>query len=160
MAIRQYHYNIFADYHQFYLQDEPTPGGLNDLWTREAYERMFAAEPGVVVIGTVRDRAVPVEVEIRDAPSEESLENWDHVVDGGIGIPSGIIVVAGCTEFFPSAARISVRPGNYRLRAFYGGFATVSENRFEGQDHYKVSLWPGEPIEPIVLKARHTGRGR
>jgi hypothetical protein len=154
MAIQRYQYNIFADYHQFYLQDALAPGNLNDLWKREDCEQMFAAEPGLVLIGTMRDRTVPVEVEIRDAPSEEPFENWDHVVDGSIEIPSGFVVVAGCTDFFPSAARISVQPGNYRLRVFYGGSETVSENRFEGQDHYKVSLWPGEPISPFILRNR------
>ena len=34
MTTQLYHFDLFADYHQFYLQDEAAEGDLSDSWTR------------------------------------------------------------------------------------------------------------------------------
>jgi hypothetical protein len=41
-----YTYEIFADYFQFYLQDQPVQGNLGDSWTEEAVESLLAIAPG------------------------------------------------------------------------------------------------------------------
>jgi hypothetical protein len=67
-------FSIFADYFQFYIQDEAADGDLSDAWTDEAVERMLATEAGVVGIGTVRNMDVPVTVEILDTESPLDLD--------------------------------------------------------------------------------------
>ena len=47
-------FSIFADYFQFYIQDEAADGDLSDAWTDEAVERMLATEAGAVVLPGVR----------------------------------------------------------------------------------------------------------
>jgi hypothetical protein len=147
-------FNLFADYFQFYLQDEATDGNLAEAWTEEAVSRLLASAPGVVGIGTVRNMDVPVTVEILDKEPSIDLEAWDHVVECSLSVPSGRIVIAGCTDYFPDAARINVKPGCYRLRARYAGLSEISEDGLEGNDTYSVQLWPCPSRELCVVKRR------
>ena len=42
MLMETHEFNLFADYFQFYLQDESVTGNLGDSWTEEAVERLLA----------------------------------------------------------------------------------------------------------------------
>jgi hypothetical protein len=143
-----HHFNLFADYFQFYVQDEEALG--LDILSREDIDRMFAVAPGYVWVGTARNMHVPVTIEILEAEPALDLESWHHVTECSIDIPSGKLVVAGCTDYFPDAARIGVAPGTYRARVSGGGFDTV--DGLEGAESYRVQLWPGTATEPTVLK--------
>ena len=43
---RTFEYKLFADYYQFYLQDECAEGNLGDSWSPEAVERLLAVGRG------------------------------------------------------------------------------------------------------------------
>ena len=43
-----YRYTLFADYFQFYLQDETVEGDLSDAWTQETVENLLATAPGTI----------------------------------------------------------------------------------------------------------------
>src|SRR4030095_6846218 len=113
-------YILFADYHQFYLQDEAVQGDLSDAWTEQAVANLLALAPGTIGGGTVCDMEVPVEVEIVESEPRETFEAWDQVNECDIEVMSGSLVIAGCTDYFPEAARIKVKPGSYRARVYYG----------------------------------------
>ncbi len=154
MANTRHRFDLFADYHQFYLQDELVQGNLGDSWTQEATERLLAITDGTIGVGTVRNMTVPVEVEVVQAEPQDSFDAWDQVNECSIDVQSGRIVVAGCTNYFPDATRIEVVPGMYRARIYYGGLDTLSEDGLDGEDHYRIVLWPGDPTPPVVLKKR------
>jgi hypothetical protein len=155
------HFRLFADYFQFYLQDESAEGDLSSSWTDETVAQLLALAPGTIGVGTVRDMEVPVDLELRDDSPSDDLNVWDHVNECSIEVPSGRIVVAGCTDYFPDATRVEVRPGTYRARICYGGLDTLSEDGLEGDDHYKIVLWPSPAEDMRVLKQRqHAGEGR
>jgi hypothetical protein len=160
MAAQRYHFDLFADYHQFYLQDEPVEGKLGDSWTPEAVKRLLALAPGTIGVGTVRNMSVPVDIEVHDGPLDERLDAWDQVNECSIQVDSGRIVVAGCTDYFPDAARILVTPGVYRARVYYGKLDSLSADGLDGEDHYRVVLWPGELGPAVVLKQRPVQGGR
>lgn len=63
--IKTYKFDLFADYFQFYLQDEWAGGDSGEIWTEEAAARLLALAPGVIVVGAVRNITVPVTIEIR-----------------------------------------------------------------------------------------------
>ena len=146
---------IFADYFQFYLQDESAEGDLGDAWDDDAVKRMFAVATGMVGIGTARNMDVPVTLEFLDAAPPEDFASCDHVVEGSLLVSAGPLVVAGCTDYFPDAARFPLAPDTYRVRLSCFGLDTLSEDGLNGEDHYLVQLWPGSLIdEPMVLKQR------
>ncbi len=154
MLKEKYEFELFADYHQFYLQDEQADCDLSDSWTEQASKDLFAIAVGMIGIGTARNLDVPVTVEIHNSEPENDFDEWDHVIECSVDIPSGKIVVAGCTDYFPDAARISVESGVYRARVFYGELDSLSADGCDGKDQYKVALWLGATINPKVIK-RH-----
>jgi hypothetical protein len=145
---------LLADYFQFYLQDENAKGDLSDSWGSEAVDRLLAVAQGTVGIGTVRNMTVPVVVEILDAEPKGDADAWDHVTECSLDVPTGRVVIAGCTDYFPKAARIEVTPGLYRVRVSYGGLDTISMDCLSGEDHYRIQLWRGPRIDPRILKKR------
>jgi len=50
--------------------------------------------------------------------------------------------------------RIPVPPAVYRVRVSYGGLDTLSDDGLEGDDHYRLQLWPATSIAISVLKQR------
>lgn len=136
---------LFADYHQFYLQDEPASGDLSDAWTDEAVETLLALAPGTVGVGTASNGTVAVAVEILEHAPAEALEPYDQVNECSLEVAQGPLVVAGCTDYFPEAARIAVAPGMYRVRISYC---------LSGEERYLVQLWQAPQTEPVVVKAR------
>ena len=142
---------LFADYRQFYLRDEAADGDLSESWTEEATARLLALAPGTVGVGTARADEVDTAVEVHEAEPPVELAEWDHVAECGIDAPTGRIVVAGCTDYFPDAARIDVEPGRYRVRVCGVGLEAT-----EADDRYLIQLWPGGGSDVRVLK-RYVG---
>lgn len=145
---------LFADYFQFYIQDEAAKGDLSEAWSEEATGRLLAIAPGTVGIGTVRNMDVPVILEIREHEPEGDFSKWDLVVEASLDVASDRIVIAGCTDYFPDAKRIEVAPGNYRVRVSYGALDTLSEDGLSGDDHYRLQLWPASSTVVRILKQR------
>lgn len=150
--MKSHQLQLFADYYQFYIQDEAADGDLSDAWSQDAVQRMLSVSEGVVGIGTVRNMEVPVTIEFLDSEPPINLTIFDHVVEGSLVVAQGPVVVAGCTDYFPDATRFDLTPGTYRVRLSASGFDTISEDGLDGQDHYLVQLWQAPSIEPTVLK--------
>ena len=147
-------FDLFADYFQFYVQDEHAPGIDGNAWDGEATDRMLAVASGAIGVGTVRNVNVPVTVEILEAEPALDFENWDHITECSLSTSSGKLVVAGCTDYFPDAARIDIAPGTYRARVSGGGFDSVAKHWETGEDRYRIQLWPESAIEPKIVKKR------
>jgi hypothetical protein len=154
LDMKSFELSLFADYFQFYIQDEAATGDLSRSWDEEATARMLAIAPGTIGIGTARNMDVPVAVEIRDQEPGDDLPEWDHVVEATLDVASGRIIVAGCSDYLPDAMRIVVPPGSYRVRVSYGALDTLSEDGLSGDDHYRVQLWPASSANFRILKHR------
>ncbi len=152
--MRRLDLELFADYFQFYVQDEPANGDLSDAWNSETEARLLAVAPGVVGVGTVRNMAVPVTIEILSSEPTSDFDTPDHVVECSLLVKSGRIVAAGCTDYFPDATRIEVPSGMYRVRVSYSGLTPRSTDGLEGYDRYLLQLWQAPAVEPSVLKQR------
>lgn len=145
---------LVPDYHQFYIHDSETGIDPNDDgWTRsEMADRIHVALCHVSVT-TMSEEQVEVEILVQDdPPGDDDFAAWDHVAEGSIDVPSGTLVVAGCTEDFETAARVDVGVGRYRARVYCGGFDTVDEYGYSGKDHYRILLYRAAPAPPRVLK--------
>ncbi len=155
---RTFKYDIFADYHQFYLQDDDQSfGDLSQAWTDEATDRLLAVAPHVIGVGTVRNMTVPVSVVVHESQPGIDQDEWDHITMASLRVDSGRIVVAGCTDYYPDAARIEVRPGIYEAIICYANLASLSADALEGKDYYHVHLFPGHEIQATTIKKRKNG---
>lgn len=143
--------DIFADYHQFYLTDADGGGDLPTDYTEEEFRNRIASADGVLVVTTARNMTVPVHVELHDAAPEIDMEAADHVVLGNLRT-EGELVIAGCTDYLPDAARAKVPPGNLRAMVVFTGLGTLSEDGLDGEDRYVVHLWPSADTGVTVLR--------
>ena len=149
----EYHFNVFADYHQFYLQDENAEGNFSESWNKQTVEDKLALVPNAFAVGTARPSTVPVTVEILEsAPHDDNFDEWNQVNECSFQVPTGRIVILGCTDYFPTATRIVVKPGCYRVRIYYGGLDTLSESGLDGNDRYRIVLWIADYAEPEIFK--------
>lgn len=145
-------FSVFADYFQFVLMDENSQDDFSVIWTEEALKRMLAVAPFSVCPGTLRNVNVDVEIEVLDQSPEIDLSAWDNAVEASISIPSGKLVVMGCTGYLPDAPRIELEPGTYQLLSLAGGIETIQTEWEPAEDLYRVYLWPGSAREPHLLK--------
>jgi hypothetical protein len=143
-------FELFADYHQFYLWDRGTNPQAPIDYTQEDVERRIKTGPNVVVIQPERNMTVAVEVEIHDAEPPSDPEDWDHIAEASLHLPTGQLQVHECTGGV--VADFRVEPGWYRVRSFHAGFDTIDEGGLEGHDHYRVVLWPAPPADLAVVK--------
>jgi hypothetical protein len=153
---------IFADYFQFYIQDEKVDGDLSDSWTAEADELLLARTDGTIGVGTVRNMDVPVTIKIFDIEPPFLTDNDDaigQINECDIEVSSGKIVIAGCTEYFPDAKRIELKNGIYRARIYYGNLDNLSEDGLDGEDFYEIHLWNVDKKQDLkIIKGRHASR--
>jgi hypothetical protein len=132
---------IFADYHQFYIQDDDDRfGDLSEAWTDEAVDNLLAVSDHVVGIGTVRNSDVPVVLETCDELPDPAPDQWDRINKTALECGTGRMVVAGCTDYFPDAFRLEVEPGTYDILVCYQNLDSVSPNALEGDDRYHLFI--------------------
>lgn len=133
---------IFADYFQFYIQDEEVDGDLSDKWTEAAVESLLAITDGAIGVGTARNMDVPVILKIYDSKPESLVEkSISKINECDLEVTSNKIVIAGCTDYFPDAKRIQLENGIYRVRIYYMNLNKVSEDGLDGEDFYEIHLW-------------------
>ncbi len=141
-SIADHRFEVFADYFQFYLVDDDARyGDLSDAWPDAAVGRMLALGPHVIGIGTARNMTVPVMVRVCEGEPDIGDAGFDRVNACTMEIGTGRIVIAGCTDYLPNAARIEVQPGIHDALIGYKGLDTVSEDGLAGDDSYHIFLW-------------------
>lgn len=152
MLIKKLNFEIFADYHQFYLEDENSPHRTDQIWTEENFQQMLAVSGKLVAIGTARNVTVPVSIEFHDEEPVLEFEKYSRVNECSLKVTSDKLILTGCTDYLPDAARIEVEPAIYRVRVCYGNLETVT-NELEGEDFYVLQLWKdAEMREVLTLK--------
>lgn len=144
-------YQLYADYHQFYLEDENSPHETNLVWDLEgkAHERMLGVAEGLVAVGTARYETVPVSVEFYDGEPVLELEKYSRVNECSLEAKSEKLIISGCLEFLETAARIEIEPSIYRVRILYGNLETVKDD-WEGEDFYVLQLWKDTAMREVV----------
>ena len=146
--------DIFADYFQFYVCDETYETDTGLIWDDFTTDRMLAVGPDLIAVGAARNMGVPVQLEVHGLEPPHDFDAWDQVIDCGVSIPSGKLIVFGCTDNPDEAERLHVPPGGYAVRVSYSNLMDLSDNGLEGNDRYRVQLWPGIVSLVTVVKRR------
>jgi hypothetical protein len=155
--IKEIKLDLFADYFQFYIQDEIVSGDLSEQWTDKTVEQLLALTDGTIGIGTARNMNVPVTIKIFDKEPEfliDSENTFGQINECDIEVKSGKIVVAGCTDYFPEAKRIELENGIYRARIYYGNLDKLSEDGLDGDE---IHFWLSNKSEDLkIIRNRNT----
>jgi hypothetical protein len=74
-------FELFADYHPFYLWDRGMNRKAPVDYKEEDVQRRVKPEPHVFVIQPERNRTVAVEIEVHDAEPAYNSDEWDHIAE-------------------------------------------------------------------------------
>jgi hypothetical protein len=149
---------LFADYHQVVVLDEGSETDLGDCWTEQAVDDGLAAGLDALAIGTAVNVFVQVSIETLSSPPASDEADFDHVVEASLKTESGRLVVMGCTDYEPDAARFEVPPGWLRLRASRSNLDTAaaldvdSGKAPETMERVRIQVWPADPKDVTVIK--------
>jgi hypothetical protein len=95
MLIRKLDFEIYADYNQFYLEDENSPHETGDIWTKETIEQMIAVREKLIAVGTARYREVPVTIEFHDSEPVLEPETYSRLNQSSLEVPSNKLILSG-----------------------------------------------------------------
>ena len=158
MITKEIRTQLFADYFQFYIQDELVTGDISDAWSQYAVDTRLALAPGTIGISTARNMNVPVIVKFFDGDPGVLIvsDETGQINECDLESSSNKLVIAGCTDYFRDALRIEVEIGIYRVRIYYRNMDKLSEDELEGDDTYELHLWLANKKEPVkILKGKH-----
>lgn len=145
-------FKIFADYFQFVLVDETSDDDFSEIWGKTALDRMLAVGDKALCPGTLRNIDVDVQINIVEKMPVIEHNDFDHIAEASIDIPSGKLIVMGCTGYLPDAPRIEVNPGIYQALFLVSGVKSIAVESEPAEDIYVVYLWPGQQREPGLVK--------
>lgn len=149
---------LFADYFQFFIQDENAEDNFDNDWTDEAVDRLLIVTEGLIGVGTVRNMVVPVTIKIFDSEPAMLVNGKDvigQINECDLKVFSGRIMISGCTDYLPDAQRMDLANGIYRARIYYANLDTLSEDGLEGDDRYEIHLWKTDEERGLqVIKSR------
>lgn len=151
--MRKHTYKVPADYYQFYVFDSGRePFAAKYSWDEEDSRRMLIVEPGLLGIGTARNFAVHVSIEVVPKRPEIHWKTANRVVETFIDVPTGRLVIAGCTESEKQYRYISVPSSGYRALVVYENLESAWLFGLLRRDRYRLVLWPGHECETKVIK--------
>lgn len=146
--------DFYTAYNQFYICDATYSGdtGSVNFWSERAFLDRLAIEDGILGIGIGSYGHVKAELQLLPGPNPNSdYSVYDHVVEGGLKIESGVLQVIDCPNSEVQIS-ISVDSGNYRARIYSSGLFEFVTDEDEGDDSYKIEIWPDDNLQRTVLK--------
>ena len=146
-------FSFVYDYGQVYLYDAAAAESVDFLAALDDSTRTGLT---VGVAGALVDLLMPLQwnfaaplvLEIVDSEPESGLEEWDHVVEFALQLPSGRLLIEGSGG--SGELEIDVAPGAYRARWSGRGFPPPGEY-VPGEsslDFYRLELWAAAGDEP------------
>lgn len=148
----KYDLDFYTGYHQFYLFDKDSPGATDSdkFWTQQAVDDKLALEDGVIGVGTECYGPVKGELLVLQRQNDDFDANqFDHIVEGGLELKSGVLQILDCPDSTVQL-ELSLPVGTYRIRAYSANLASVVDE--EGEDFYRIEIWPDDNKQRKVLK--------
>jgi hypothetical protein len=149
-----YKLDFHTSYNQFYLSSDQCSSLTNEPanWIEEGYhERLFILK-NMLVIFTGSYGHIKGELHIEDKPDNKiKYDKYDHIVEGGLEVRSGILQIFDCPNS-KVQFQVKLTPGIYRVRVYSSNLVNTDIDEDEGNDHYKIELWPDKNIKRTVLK--------
>ncbi|MFD5142877.1 hypothetical protein [Streptomyces sp. NPDC058401] len=118
----------------------------------------LAVTDGAVAIGTAVNVTVAVIVHVLAEQPDDDTEDFDHVVEASLHLASGRLVVMGCTDYLPDAARFDMPADWIRVRASRRNLAAAvdadvdSSESPETAEQLRLQAWPALFSAPHIIK--------
>ena len=144
---------LFPDYHNLNIQAKENR--TNDVvFEGDPSHVSLSLDHKIVVFHPISDmHEVPVEIEFRKDPPSDGLKPWDHVVEATLRVGAkGIIISNGFPE--TSEHKVPAPSGKYRVRIYFGGLSEEGIDADDGEDYYKVVVFPVDPKDTKKRRSR------
>lgn len=148
----KYSLKFFTEYYQFYLSDKDSKAstGSDNFWTLQASTDKMAVEEGLLGITVGKYAEIDVEVNVLASQNNQrSFDEYEHIVEASIEIPSGILQIKNCTGF-EIELELNLTPRAYAVRSYSAKLSSIQGD--VGDDFYVLEIWASEKIERKVLK--------
>jgi hypothetical protein len=148
----KYKLEFYTEYRQFYINDKKSSSdtGSENFLTDTALDSRLAVGEGILGVGTECYGDVKCQVELlRQENNELDINNYDHIVEGGIMVSSGILQLLSCPTLNVEL-EVNVNPGNYRARIYSMNLRSLFDD--SGDDYYRIEVWRSENMKRVVLK--------
>jgi ribosomal protein S13 len=120
--------------------------------------RFVGVQPGLIDVLTPGqwNFRTPMRLEVWSAEPPDDRDQWDHEVDADFDVPDGRI------SFMPPAGgppdvSANIPAGRYRARISGRRFTALGHAGADGNDSYRLRLWPRGQREDPVLRKRWPG---
>ncbi|MFF4324518.1 hypothetical protein [Streptomyces sp. NPDC001568] len=148
---------VFADYFQIHVLDENSEGDFGDVWNVQTHRDGLGVVEDALAIGTAANDTVAVTVHVLTGRPVDDSDDFDHVVEAGFHVPSGWLVVMGCTDSLDDAARFDVPAGWTRARVSRRNLAAAtrwleSDEEPEATEELRLQTWPAPFSAPHIVK--------
>jgi hypothetical protein len=154
--------HVQADYGQIYIYD-PQTQTADEAATEDdnplqramddGYEsrRFVGHDSGLIDLITPSQYnwKAPMRIELNDAPPPLDTDEWDHVVEVPLPVPSGTLYFEASGGGTPIETQIP--SGTYRARLSGRGYV-AGAGEIEGQESYRLQLWPAEAADALLVK--------
>ena len=148
----QYPLNFYTSHCQFYICDKRSDKQTRsaNFWTGDAFNDRLAIENRILSVGTECYGPVKGELFLFSEPKNHiNFDQFDHIVEAELEIKSGIIQILDCPNS-TIELEVNIIPGRYRVRIYSINLASVDGD--EGDDFYRIEIWPSPVAERKVLK--------
>ena len=149
---------FYTSYNQFYVTDKDSYGDIGrNFWTQEALDSHLAISNGILGVSMESYANARCQIKIlKSKPIILDLSKYDHIVEAGLQINSGIIQILNCPNsnvVFESDLPI----GHYRVRVSSKGLTGISSDvsNLDRDDYYVIEIWPDNSLKKQVLKQSH-----
>ncbi|WP_308368686.1 hypothetical protein [Streptomyces sp. ISL-36] len=138
--------------------DDGSEGDVSDVWTEQAVLDGLGVTEDALAIGTAVNVTVAVSVHVLEERPDDDSDDFDHVVEASLNLTSGRLVVLGCTDYLPGAARFDMPAGWTRIRASRRNLAAAvhagmgSDEAPETTEQLRLQAWPAPYSQPHIIK--------
>jgi hypothetical protein len=155
---------VQADYGQIYIYDPETQVGEWDAIRDQNDSPLFRAmddgsasrrfvgyDSGLIDLITPSQYnwKAPMRVEVSQAPPPLDTDQWDHVVEVPLPVPSGRLYFEASGGSEPIETQLP--SGTYRARLSGRGYV-AGAGEIEGHESYRLQVWPAEEADPVLVK--------
>lgn len=146
-------FDFYTAYNQFYIADQDSIAATgDDFWTDKAISDYIAVARDLLAPQTGSYGHIKGELFVLEQENIGlTLEKFDHVVEAGINVNSGVIQFWDC----PNSSielRVNLSPGHYRVRVCSANLSTTDIDEDEGNDYYIIEIWKNDDKSVKVLK--------
>jgi hypothetical protein len=134
-------------YHQFYVFDEVECPLYPENIDETDIGRGVKAVPFLIAVYTQSEDEVDVAFDLHATGAAIQEDEWEHIVEAPLDVPSGSILVATPESHLTECPRVSLVPGSYRV------FICCRRRAGSGREEYVLTFVPAHSAVLRVIKS-------